>query len=252
MVGERARFVVSELLKRSGAQAYRLRDGDISIIVRHDADGAATLNEIFWHGAYDPPAAALAALPADSGPIRIADLGANTGMYGSRCLQRWPQVRIICFEPDPANSGPCRKAIARNRAQARWQLVEACAGTSVGEVSFAGNLGAASHVVVSEAAGTQRVAQVDVFDWIADCDLIKIDIEGSEWELLGGSRMRELSAAAIVLEYHGDSSGDESPLQRSRRLLVAAGYDGFQSASAEDQPQGVVWAWRTASVPARV
>jgi hypothetical protein len=43
---------------------------------------------------------------------------------------------------------------------------------------------------------------VDVFPMLKDADLVKIDIEGAEWAILTDPRFRELSAAALFLEYH--------------------------------------------------
>jgi hypothetical protein len=43
---------------------------------------------------------------------------------------------------------------------------------------------------------------VDVFPYLAEAALIKIDIEGAEMPLLTDPRFAELSAKIVLLEYH--------------------------------------------------
>ncbi len=244
LVRDRVRFAVSEMLARPGIYAYRLRDDSATVVLRHDVPDVIVLDELFWWGFYDPPDAVARRLDgaAAERPLRAVDLGANVGLFGVLCVSRWPGAQITALEPDPDNAAVCARAIAANGAAATWQLIEACAGTQPGSAHFAGGQGAQSHVVDHAGPDIRTVPTVDVLPLMADADVVKIDIEGSEWPLLADPRLA-LVAGAVLLEYHPTGAPTGDPHGDAERLMRAAGFTEYTARHMPDE-HGIAWAWR--------
>jgi hypothetical protein len=85
----------------------------------------------------------------------------------------------------------------------------------------------------------------DVLDQVAAADLVKIDIEGGEWEILLDPRFAESPPRALVLEYHAAGCPTDDPR--------AAALDALRGAGMQVQPLwhdaaagvGMAWAWRS-------
>ena len=178
---------------------------------------------------------------------------------------------MVPFEPYPRNAQVLRRCIEANALGERWRLVEACAGTSEGTVEFdsavhlsgvasGGRELAGKRDEISAAfpfmAGTPLlsperhvVAVQDVLPAAMEVDLLKIDIEGGEWQILSDPRFKATAAAGLALEYHatdGDGSGARA---KAHRLLDGAGFQTLQG--THDEQAGVIWAWRDTPAAAR-
>jgi hypothetical protein len=53
----------------------------------------------------------------------------------------------------------------------------------------------------------------DVFPYMQECDLLKIDIEGGEWGLLADPRFASTSAKALVMEVHPEARPEGAELE---------------------------------------
>jgi Methyltransferase FkbM domain len=82
-----------------------------------------------------------------------------------------------------------------------------------------------------------------VLPLIADADLLKIDIEGSEWPILADSRFKTLSARAVVLEYHPQGAPGPDPAAAAAGLLRAAAFAVGKPFDVRGHA-GVMWAWK--------
>lgn len=253
-VRERRRFVAMELLQRRRTRHYRLRELPAVVPIRHGRPGtsgsadAFVLHEVFAGGLYDPSPELDAWLASQPGGPRVVDLGANLGFFTLRTLSRYPAARVTAFEPDPENARLLEEVLRRNGVSERVEVVEACAGTVDGWTGFAGGLGCESHVVAAE-DGAVRVPVRDVFAHLGHVDLLKIDIEGSEWPLLADPRLGEVLPAAIVLEYHSIDCPAPNAKREAASCLERLGYtvDHRQSDLPDDEPFwgcGVLWAHR--------
>jgi hypothetical protein len=118
-------------------------------------------------------------------------------------------------------------------------VVEAAAATSDGTVPFAS--GRFTHSRVEE--GAAEVAAVDVLPFLERADFVKIDIEGSEWAILGDERFAGLGPPALVLEHHPYLAPDPEPQITALRLLEAARYEPVRTVEFP-AGQGLVWALR--------
>ncbi len=243
LVRESPAFLARDLVRQRGVHVYRLRQSGMRVAIRHRGSDGATLAEVFYHGWYDPPADVMRVIGE---PRMILDLGANIGMFGALAISRWPGAQVVGYEPDPENAAVCERTIALNDLGDRWSVVVAAAGVRDGDVHFAAGLGASSHVVDAREEPTAEsivVAQHDVMSAIATADLVKIDIEGGEWEILGDPRFAAAPPRALVMEYHPEGCFDKNPRAAAETALASAGLRTAPIWHGDDGV-GMLWAWR--------
>jgi FkbM family methyltransferase len=131
-------------------------------------------------------------------PRTILDIGANIGAFALRARQRWPEARVIAYEPLPSNLARLR----RNVDPAWASIVPAAVRKEAGQQAmFLGDL----FVTGGFTRGERQTIDGIQVDCVAardlpPCDLLKIDTEGSEVEIL--SHMSLAGIDAIVLEFH--------------------------------------------------
>ncbi len=257
-----ARFLVCE--RRVGAVGgYAIAGSGLKVHLRHGSRDVEIFNEIFAAGreSYEPPAEVAAVLDS-LGPLSVGDLGANIGLFGVFALGRWPVAAMRSFEPDPANAALLRATIAANDAAARWELVPAAVSNARTTATFeTGMLSESRLAATGDAPGGDATAErakdgavatieVPVVDLFAQppADLLKIDIEGAEWAILGDARLASHPARAIVLEWHSRMCPALDARRAARELLEAAGYEAIDAdrdeASNEVRVNGVMWGLR--------
>lgn len=236
------RFVWNELRPgTSVAATYPLRESGVAITIRHKSHDVLILDEVFSQREYTFPEAVVSRLSGRAGRSpKVADLGANIGLFGAWILGRFPEAEIVAFEPDPGNAELHRTTIEKNGRGQTWQLLEASAMTRSGTVRFSAGAFALSHVAALDEEGIE-VRGVDVFPLIADADLLKIDIEGAEWPILQDPRFQELGATAVVLEYHPEGAPGPEPARAAEALLGEAGFT-VAAHHRKDTGAGVLWA----------
>ena len=234
------RFVCRELAGSRALKRYRLRRSGRPVFIRHNTEDPFVLREIFYTGHYEIPDDVGLLLERLGRPPIVIDLGANIGLFGLWALDRFPGSRVTAFEPDPTNAEVTRLCIDATGVGDRWRLVEAAATARDGRVPFVAGEFSRSRI---EQEGGAEVDGVDVFPYLEQADLAKIDIEGGEWAILDDPRFPELDLTALVLEYHPD----QAPGPDSRALAL----DAFRTAGYETRVatefgpgHGMVWAWR--------
>lgn len=254
IVNESSRYAARELMPRESLGAYTVPPAGLTVLVRHNVRGQDgltpenwPLREVFADGAYEPPPVVDERLRASAEP-KVVDLGANVGLFGVYVLGRYPHARLTGFEPDTSNLGVLRDCVRRNGLGERWQVIDAAVGAEDGSVSFVGGRGGRSHVAEDGADGAQTVRVVDVFPHLAGADLVKIDIEGSEWPVLADPRLGRSDIGALVIEYHSLGCPAPNAKREARRLLEQAGFT-VQVAPDDHNPDddpfwgaGVMWA----------
>jgi FkbM family methyltransferase len=245
LVREPVRFWLRVALRTSRIGRYRLRGSEVVVYLRHGTVDIMTFEEIFSLGHYELPPQVVETLRNVESPLRIVDLGANIGLFGAYIRRLFPDARITGFEPHPANVEVLKRTIQANGGQGGWRLVEACADVRDGTVPFALSEFTTSRVESSSAQGG-TVPAVDVFPFLDDADLLKIDIEGAEWRVLTDPRFRPGAARAIALEYHPYGCPDPDPGTFARRLLEQAGYETHASDFRLPPSHGMLWAWHRA------
>jgi FkbM family methyltransferase len=226
LVSQPTRFAAAELLGRPGrVGAYSLRDSGVSIVVRHRTRDIDVFHEIFINDRpYDLPEEIAIPLRRLGRPPRVLDLGANVGLFVAQFQQRFPGATVICVEPDPHNLPLLHRCLSLNELTQVCPVIEACASNRNGVVSFISGQHADSRIGSSGTAPTVKAKSIDVFDLIDGIDLVKIDIEGSEWEILHDPRLADAAVSGIVLEWHGDAYIGEDAEAIALRSLERKGF----------------------------
>jgi len=223
---------------------YRLRDLDHVVCCRHGTHDLEIVHELFVQRAYELPPPVRQRLASTGRPLDVVDLGANIGAFSVFVHSVLPVARLVAVEADDENFAVLRTCRARNPSGVEWRLVQRAAAASSGSVRFLAGRFASSRVAADVTSPDAKlVPTIDVLPLIQRADLVKMDIEGSEWRLLRDPRFAEGRAEAIVLEYHDVFCPGPSAYDAARRLLEAAGFvtgPPFNEYSA----RGMLWAWR--------
>jgi FkbM family methyltransferase len=165
---------------------------------------AAKLREIRGHSFWDE---------FGDAPV-VVDLGANVGKFATEFLAIHPAASLVLVEGDPYLNGILQRTFAgsprvklfqglvgaESAAKARFFLCKVPEGNSVFQrFSDGWSPGETREIEVEmislpalfELGGCERV------------DLLKVDIEGSEWDVLGGLTEREARVVRqISVEFH--------------------------------------------------
>lgn len=129
----------------------------------------------------------------------VLDVGAHVGLFASYVGLRYPGVTVHAFEPFPDNFGLLRENVGRNRA-ANVRLHNFGISGDGRLLKMATNPensgGASCHSLTLDDRPADMIpsATLDaVFDalGIESCKLLKIDCEGSEYEILLATRSLE-------------------------------------------------------------
>lgn len=211
---DKLRFIAREIAPGERTRNYALQGRTLRLT--HHTEDIAAFKEIFVLGIYD--------LPEDwlqKSPQLVLDVGGNIGMFGLRAAINWPGASIVAFEPEPSSAAAYRRLISDNAI--KCQLVEACAGARVGTVQFTTGKHIFAHIT-NDGSGLP-VHMVDFFAYLdASVDLVKMDIEGGEWEILLDPRFRAAPPESILLEYHQHLCPGRDPKEFVSNLLSSIGY----------------------------
>jgi FkbM family methyltransferase len=243
IVREAPTFFCREILRPNGVKLYRLRETGIQVALRHSARDSATLAEVFRQHDYLPDEHVAAAIGT---PDTILDLGANIGLFGAFAAVYWPHAKIVAYEADPDNATVHERTIEANGLSERWSVIRAAAGAHEGSVRLAAGRAMGSFVVaegVDPGVPTIEVPIQDVMAEVCSADLVKIDIEGSEWAILLDSRFKSSPPRALVLEYHPHLCPASDPRSAAEEALAQAGMD-FATIWHRDDGYGMMWAWQ--------
>src|SRR5882724_5056521 len=181
----------------------------------------------------------------------IVDIGANVGSFAVYAAQLCPDARIYCYEPEQRNFDALRQNIDINGFASRVLAFQCAVASNTGQRDLAvteESLGNSFHIVQSD-AGRATVDCTTLTDIIASqkleaIDLLKMNCEGTEYEILEGCSAADLSRIAnIRLEYHNlDAQGRTG--ESLSKLLQARGYRIVRF-TRYLKASGFIWAART-------
>jgi FkbM family methyltransferase len=254
-VTDPVRFAANELALRRVTRRYTVRGSGRQVLIRHPLLDAFILDEVLGGSAYDLPSDIRTALAG--GQAKIVDVGAHVGMATLALLDQLPRAEVIAIEAHPDSARLLKANISINGLNDRVTAVAVAAGVSEGVMVIEGYSGLAHaarddreltddipflHRAAPDAKAVS-VPVIDVLPLIADADLLKIDIEGSEWPILADSRFETVSARAVVLEYHPQSAPGPAPAEAAAGLLRDAGFTVGKPFDVRGDA-GVMWAWK--------
>jgi len=125
----------------------------------------------------------------------IVDIGANVGFFTLFAASRFPDASIHSYEPVPANFQQLQANLARNpglRVHAHQQAVGAKAGRLAMHLNCGSQFTSAASLVTGAGGSSIEVVCVEFASVIqglpgGECDFLKLDCEGAEYEILYGS-----------------------------------------------------------------
>jgi FkbM family methyltransferase len=188
-------------------RTLRFRHFDRTVGIRLSASYLGAFKGIFFDREYD--CTGLFATP----PRRILDLGANIGMGAISLACQFPEARFVCIEPDPRNTPFLGANLEANGIHA--VIVAKAAGPAPGRLNLRfGDDPTCSALESSQMHQLTETTKVEVttvpvllagagWDFV---DLVKIDIEGSEEELLSIDNGWLSKVGALLLEIHPNTT----------------------------------------------
>jgi FkbM family methyltransferase len=158
----------------------------------------------------------------------IIDAGANIGTFTLYALLNAPESRVIAIEPAPDTCERLRKVIHEHGFSSRCVIYQAALGPQDGSTTM--DLRSESQFRSTGGGNTSvPVFTLDSIVQDAAVDLLKLDIEGSEYSILAPAPPRCLKhIQRITMEYHPNGSpGDITPpVERAGLKCVSLRDDG--------------------------
>lgn len=191
----------------------RLRNG-VSLRAPENVDLAFLFHEIWIRRIYAPAGHEIRA-----GDV-VLDVGANVGVFSTFAATRAAQVRVFAYEPNPLCLPWLRQNVSSPANLGVTVHMEAMAGTPGSKRLRQHDnwlLSSLTDEASLDSDAVECVTLEEAFDRdaISRCDLLKLDCEGSEYEILFGAPASTLrKTRRIVAEYHPSPKGDLPSLCR--------------------------------------
>jgi FkbM family methyltransferase len=165
--------------------------------------------------------------------LRVVDIGANLGSFTIWLSQAAKVDEAFCFEPEPDSFRLLRFNLARNGCGFAQALENAVGGRSrTAQITLKEDSPGGTSIY-SPAPGGERpqgsaIQVVALSEWLRQTpgafDLLKMDCEGSEWEIVRQTSPSDLARFhAVVAEVHADPEGLQ-PVEQFGALFESAGF----------------------------
>ena len=191
-----------------------------------------TLWQINFHSVY----------PLQPSDAVIVDAGANVGLFTCWAAHRNPTAAIVAIEPFPRNLERLKEHVRQNGFTQRVEVVAAALSASAGtaRLSTAAEASQMFRLTSEKTVGSVEVLTITLADIVertthSSIDLMKMDIEGSEYEVLLStpagtfSRIRRIS-----LEYHQPSPGAQHNKKDLIAFMRSCGYTSVRDCGISD------------------
>ncbi len=185
------------------------------ILVPDEASFFSAYNEIFIHGIYK--------FKTNSTTPFILDCGANIGLSTIYIKSIFPAARIIAFEPDPKIFRYLKHNVHDVFNHKDVDLINKGVYNVNGSIGFKSD-GADGGKILAESKPTSLIETVRLVDFLdQQVDFLKLDIEGSEFEVLNDCKSKLQSVSNLFVEYHS-SIGQDQKLHDILKFLKDSGY----------------------------
>ncbi|KKW35737.1 hypothetical protein A2852_01320 [Candidatus Adlerbacteria bacterium RIFCSPHIGHO2_01_FULL_54_23] len=183
-----------------GLRPRRLKleyEGRVFALCIRDGADVAVLREVFAEQEY---------ATAQPAPKKIIDIGSHMGASAAFFACRYPEARIIAYEPDPRNF----LLLQENMRQ--FPLVsceQAAVSDRAGERPFFANKTSSISSSLLRRGGSEEelhVRSVSLLDILQreNPDLVKFDAEGGEWDMFASAGVELKRCGTFVGEVHFD------------------------------------------------
>jgi FkbM family methyltransferase len=198
----------------------------------------------------------------------VFDVGANIGFY-SVLFSRWvgPGGKVICFEPDPDNVlllrrnlelNNCENALVREVAMGRTQEVSVFSrDPTTGATGHLGKGPTYGETVFGAGKEFLMPVKTETLDAEAQAleppDVIKLDIEGGEYEVLcGGSRVLREERPLVISElsaWADDGAYGKTRAELAIELFQDLNYLILDLDTGKEVPHDGERAWMVMCIP---
>lgn len=193
-----------------------------------------SFEEIFFEREY---AALLENIASSTGlPKRWLDLGCHAGFFSLWLLYERIKsgltindCRALLIDPDPHIVDQVKKLIANNHLESSFQFLPFAISSQPGKIEFAVRSYMASSLATlgEENSDVQLVETINTKDLASymspPYDLIKVDIEGAEFDFLSSYDETLKSAKHVILECHSWHTGGGG-MQQLHELALAKNF----------------------------
>jgi FkbM family methyltransferase len=142
---------------------------------------------------------------------KFLDIGANMGFYSLGASLVNEKLQVLAFEPNPVIRESLMQNIDLNDAEKNIEIIELALSNFKGEATFSvpaftgSGGGSLKNLHPEEGAPTEFTVEVEKLDNLRkrlnDADLLKIDVEGAEFQLIkGGMEFIVKNRPTIVIE----------------------------------------------------
>lgn len=193
------------------------------------------VNSLIWTGGYKPASLRLWARLAEKADL-VFDIGAYTGIYGLVAAQKNNKCSVFCFEPLYTNVSRINENISLNRLN-NVVVVPYAISNTIHDVNL--NIYSDGHFLSPESSIKNTINKKTVFvkkvqsisidtfvelNSIKKIDLLKIDVNGSESEVILGMRKTlEKLRPDILMSVSNDETA-----QLLTEIFNKLGYNFFQ------------------------
>jgi len=147
----------------------------------------------------------------------IIDIGASIGDFSIFCASSFRDCTCFAFEPTRNAFELCKENIFMNKMDDKIKIYPYAVSGQDGEIMIGGD--------AYKAISLQEILKRNK---IEKCDLLKIDIEGAEYEVLLNTPKEILERVkAMAMECHIFDNGEN--LQRLKDYLTGTGFDVITS-----------------------
>jgi FkbM family methyltransferase len=158
----------------------------------------------------------------------IVDAGANIGSFTLYALLKAPESRVIAIEPAPDTCDRLREVVQEHGFSGRCTIHQAALGPQMGTTMI--DLAPESQFRNTGNGDTcVPVFTLDAVVRQAEVDMLKLDIEGAEYAVLGGDSSRCLThVQRMTMEFHPNGSLADliAPLEGTGLKCVSVRDDG--------------------------
>lgn len=183
------------------------------------------------HGMYDYNNMQLIKRVLADGGV-LVDVGANVGAF-SLIASEQPKATVVAYEPHPATYKLLRENLRRN-GRRNVEAICAAVGNRDGEIRISDTPGSSTtHALSAVDQASDPAITVPLVRLDGDLarrgrtpDIVKIDVEGFEYDVLSGCGVQLGNTALFLVEINGLSDRRSSGGDRISQLLHNAGAEG--------------------------
>ncbi len=221
----------------------KMRSG-IHMIINGNGPDLEVIEEVWRFRAYTP-----VSLWSIQPGWKVVDLGANIGVFTIFALQSGAEV--VCVEPNPQVASQCMNNIIENGFSHRAHLIPGAVWSDLGPLYLNITPGALDSSIVRDppvqTIRTEKVSGIllsDILSYFNIVDLLKIDIEGAEYQIFFDPRASLLLApiCRIAMELHDRIPGRNEFVDREKMISMLQRTGFIVKLSANGR---LLYAWRS-------